>query len=133
MQDSYNNVTEAPQTMDEILHPGEDRKTYDPDFPNAPREWQQDTAEQLATAEGISLNGEHWEVISALHDYYAQHKDGRINARELHDALDELFHQRGGIKYLYTMFPKGPVAQGCRLAGLQAPAGAAEPGMGSAI
>lgn len=133
MQDYQKNDPEAPQTMDDILHPGADRRTFDPDFPDAPREWQQATAEQLARSEGLTLSGEHWEVVSALQAYYVNHKSGRINARDLQDALDELFHQRGGIKYLYTLFPKGPIAQGCRLAGLQAPAGAIDQGMGSVI
>jgi tRNA 2-thiouridine synthesizing protein E len=51
--------------------------------------------------------------------------------RELHDALDERFHARGGIKFLYEQFPGGPIAQGCRFAGLQAPAGAADKSFGS--
>ena len=46
--------------------------------------------------------------------------------RELHDALDVNFHGKGDIRYLYQIFPGGPVAQGCRIAGLKAPAGATD-------
>jgi tRNA 2-thiouridine synthesizing protein E len=35
------------------------------------------------------------------------------------------------MKYLYTLFPGGPIVQGCRLAGLKAPAGATDRGFGS--
>ena len=48
----------------------------------------------------------------------------RINTRELHDALDEKFHEKGGLMYLYELLLRGPIAQGCRLAGLKVPAGA---------
>ena len=51
--------------------------------------------------------------------------------RELHDALDEHFHAKGGMKFLYTVLPGGPVAQGCRLAGLTPPAGSVDPSFGS--
>jgi len=124
---------DPPQSMEEILHPGSDRKQFDPDFPDAPREWQRSDAERVAAEEGINLNGEVWEVVCALQAYYAAKEGGRINARELHDALEEHFHQQGGIKYLYSLLPKGPIAQGCRLAGLQAPAGSSDPGFGSAV
>ena len=64
-----------------------------------------------------------------LQGYFAAHE--RPNVRELHDALDESFHARGGLRYLYTLFPGGPVAQGCRFAGLKAPSGAADKSFGS--
>jgi len=51
--------------------------------------------------------------------------------RELHDALEERFHARGGLKRLYQLFPGGPLAQGCRLAGLKAPFLATDHGFGS--
>jgi len=94
----------------------------DPDFPFAPLEWTRKDAEKTALSEGLKLTEEHWEAIRSLQNYYAHHDEETvINLRDLHDALDEHFHQHGGLKYLYTIFPGGPVAQGCRLAGLEAP------------
>jgi TusE/DsrC/DsvC family sulfur relay protein len=104
----------------------------DPDFPCAPFEWTRDEAKRIASEEGLELTDEHWEVIRALQRYYAQHENNAaINLRELHDALDEHFHPKGGVKYLYTLFPGGPIAQSCRLAGLKAPFMATDRGFGS--
>ena len=84
---------------------------------------------------GLRLDEEHWETVRALQAFYARHLGGHghINPRELHDALDERFHQRGGLRHLYTCFPGGPVAQGCRLAGLAPPAGAVDQAYGSVM
>lgn len=104
----------------------------DPDFPHAPLDWTRDQAVQIARAEGLELSEAHWEAIRALQAYYAHHQDdAAINLRMLHDALDEHFHQQGGLKYLYTLFPGGPIAQSCRLAGLKAPFMAADRSFGS--
>lgn len=105
----------------------------DPDFPHAPMEWSRELAEQQAHREHLTLTEEHWQVICALQEYYARHEGPSINVRELHDALDEHFHPEGGIKYLYRLFPQGPVAQGCRLAGLEPPPGAQDRGFGSVV
>jgi tRNA 2-thiouridine synthesizing protein E len=35
------------------------------------------------------------------------------------------------MKFLYKLLPGGPVSQGCRLAGLEPPAGSTDPGFGS--
>lgn len=104
----------------------------DPDFPHAPLNWTRADTEKIAREEGLELAADHWETIRALQNYYAHHEDAAvINLRELHDALDEHFHPKGGIKYLYTLFPGGPIAQGCRLAGLKAPFIATDPSFGS--
>ena len=103
-----------------------------PDFPHAPAGWSVAEAEQTAAAEGLQPDDSHWEAVRALQEYFARHGEGpALNARELHDALDERFHDRGGMKYLYRLFPGGPVAQGCRLAGLEPPAGSVDRGFGS--
>ena len=104
----------------------------DHDFPHAPFNWTRSDAEKIAREEGLELAEDHWETIRALQNYYAHHEDAAvINLRELHDALDEHFHPKGGIKYLYTLFPGGPIAQSCRLAGLKAPFIATDPSFGS--
>ena len=95
--------------------------------------WSETTAKEIASAEGIILSNEHIEVLYALREYYSRHEFPHINMRELHDALDEKFHVKGGMKYLYTLFPGGPVAQGCRFAGLEPPAGAVDKGFGSVV
>ncbi len=96
-----------------------------------PEDWSKDSAKDAAAAEGLTLGDDHLEVLQALQEYYSHHEASHINMRELHDALDEKFHHKGGMKYLYSLFPGGPVAQGCRLAGLQVPAGAVDKGFGS--
>ncbi len=105
----------------------------DPKFPNAPAGWTPEAASKVARQAGLKLGEDHWEAVKALQAYYARHDQTPINTRELHDALDEKFHGRGGMKYLYQLFPAGPVAQGCLIAGLKAPAGAADKGFGSVV
>jgi len=98
-----------------------------------PENWNEKDARNMALAEGLELSNDHLEVLYALQEYYSRHESKRINVRELHDALDEKFHHNGGMKYVYNLFPGGPIAQGCRLAGLKPPAGAADKGFGSVV
>ncbi len=102
-------------------------------FPHAPEDWSQDAAEGKAAEEGMTVAAEHWEAVRALQEFYSRHDSPSINSRELHDALEERFHSRGGMKYLFELFPGGPVTQGCRLAGLEPPAGGADKGFGSVM
>ena len=116
------------KTRDDILH-GRSGDHTDPEFPNAPAGWSRAVAEQTAKDEGIELGEDHWQAIRAVQEYFTKAETPR--ARGLHDALDEKFHASGGIKYVYQLFPGGPVAQGCRMAGLQPPAGSVDRSFGS--
>lgn len=115
-----------------FVRPGHE-PMLDPDFPHAPIDWSREAGLRAARDMALKLTEEHWQVVCALQEFYARHEEGHINVRELHDALDEFFHPEGGIKYLYRLFPGGPIAQGCRLAGLTPPAGAVDKGFGSAV
>ena len=101
-------------------------------FPDAPEGWSQDAATSAAADDGLTVAADHWEAVRALQEFYSRHDSPSINSRELHDALDERFHNRGGMKYLFELFPGGPVTQGCRLAGLEPPGGA-DKGFGSVM
>ena len=102
-----------------------------PGFPYAQEGWSEVEATKLAHDEGVELGVDHLDLLRALQEYFWKHHNQDIKARDLHDALDERFHIKGGIKYLYVLLPKGPVAQGCRYAGLPIPAGAADRSFGS--
>jgi sulfur relay (sulfurtransferase) DsrC/TusE family protein len=65
-------------------------------FPNAPHGWSIEAAIEMATTDGIALSDHHWQLISALQEYYAKVEHPKL--RQLKDALDEKFHARGGIK-----------------------------------
>ena len=98
-------------------------------FPKAPSNWSVSVAETVAKEDGLELTEDHWQLIRALQEYY--NKAERPHLREIKDALEESFHSKGGMKYLYEIIPGGPVAQGCRLAGLDVPAGAVDKSFGS--
>ncbi len=119
-------------THQELVRPGYEVPPV-PGFPHAPGDWTREDAEAVAETEGLTLTEAHWQVVHALQEIWGRDEEPAMNARYLHDALDEHFHVEGGIKYLYTLFPKGPLAQGCLLAGLQPPAGTRDKGFGSAV
>ena len=103
----------------------------DPRFPHAPPEWTPDTALAVARQESLALSDDHWELVRGLQGFFARNEGGAISLRELSDALEEKFHYKGGMKYLYTLLPGGPIAQGCRLAGLKPPVGSIDLSFGS--
>lgn len=110
---------------------GDSDPPRDPAFPQAPAGWTRQAALDAAGREGLTLTPAHWEAIGALQLFWARHGGEAIKLREVHDALEEKFHGAGGLRYLYELFPGGPIAQGCRLAGLEPPAGAVDRGFGS--
>ena len=103
----------------------------DPRFRFAPHEWTPETAMAIARNENLALTDDHWAVVRGLQEFFARHEDAPITLPDLHDALEEKFHHKGGVKYLYTLLPGGPIAQGCRLAGLKPPGGAVDTSFGS--
>ena len=106
---------------------------YDPACNHITADWSDEDVIDTATEEGLELTDDHFSVIHALQEYYSRHEINDLNMREIHDALEEKFHYKGGLKYLYDLFPGGPVAQGCKIAGLHIPAGATDKGFGSAV
>ena len=98
-------------------------------FPHAPHAWDISVAEAVAREDGLTMTDDHWELIKALQEYYDKVEFPKL--REITDALEEHFHNKGGMKYLYKIIPGGPIAQGCRLAGLEVPAGAVDKSFGS--
>jgi tRNA 2-thiouridine synthesizing protein E len=102
-------------------------------FPYAPKDWQPAKAEKIAEQQNLHLKSDHWDVINALQNYFTLHDKPQQNRREITDALEEKFHMKGGLKYLYKLLPMGPVSQGCALAGITNPAGNVDQSFGSVV
>ncbi|MCW8855538.1 MAG: TusE/DsrC/DsvC family sulfur relay protein [Gammaproteobacteria bacterium] len=82
--------------------------------------WSEDVAREYASEDGMELAPEHMEVLHYLRKYYD--KNGRdYNARTLLNVLEFEFGKWEGKRRLYQLFPKGPVAQGCKYAGIPLP------------
>ena len=94
------------------------------------RAWDEQQAKSTAGELGINLTDDHWKVIEFLRVHYEN--NGQLHhARELTEALNERFEDEGGSRWLYQLFPNGPVNQGTRIAGVPAPADVTDPHFGS--
>ena len=93
-------------------------------------DWTEETARSIAQMESIELTEAHWTVIRFLREHYSQHGTSQ-HARILTNALEEKFQIQGGLKYLYTLFPGGPVSQGARIAGVPVPMDSSNESFGS--
>jgi tRNA 2-thiouridine synthesizing protein E len=105
------------QSMKAVMNPA----AYSPSeaFPNAADEWDSGEAKMLSGFMGIDMTDDHWAVVRAMQEYHSRSDSPSL--RELHDALEEKFYVKGGMRYLYRIFPGDPVAQGCGLAGIEPP------------
>jgi len=93
------------------------------------KNWDRQDAVAMAKEYGLELTNAHWQVIDFIRTYFANAGELR-HARELSEAMNERFVDEGGAKYLYRLFPDGPVSQGCRLAGIQVPSDASDGSFG---
>jgi tRNA 2-thiouridine synthesizing protein E len=93
--------------------------------------WSHDIARELAREEGLELTSDHLRVLDYLREYVIEHGGSREDAHQILRTLEGRFAQEGGGRWLYTLFPGGPVRQGMKLAGLPEAAHAADPSFGS--
>ncbi|RDH83551.1 MAG: sulfur relay protein DsrC [endosymbiont of Escarpia spicata] len=92
--------------------------------------WSEDAAVARAQELGIALSNDHWDVVLFVRDYY-RGRGEKAKAREITKALVEEFAEDGGKKWLYQLFPRGPVNQASYIAGIRVPGDANDPSFGS--
>lgn len=92
-------------------------------------EWNEDIGRALAAKEGVEMSDAHWDVVRFLRRHFKEH--GEMPARKLSEVLEQEYAEKGGRRYLYQLFSKGPVTQACRIAGLPVPQHSVDPSFGS--
>ncbi len=92
--------------------------------------WDETQAEAAARRQGLTLTDERMDALCWLRDHYAQCGPAE-SGRQLLAAMEAAFSHEGGRRYLFSLFPRGPIAQGCELAGLPMPPGTRDPSFGS--
>ena len=92
--------------------------------------WSPLVAARLAEAEGLTLDDDHWLVIFYLRQRFRE-QGGDVSAGSLLRELEQKLFDHAGRRHLFELFPRGPIAQASRIAGLPLPRGTLDPSFGS--
>ena len=92
--------------------------------------WSPLVAARLAEVEGLQLDDDHWLVIFYLRQRFRD-QGGNVTAGELLRDLEHKLFDHVDRRRLYELFPRGPIAQASRIAGLPLPKGTLDPSFGS--
>lgn len=84
-------------------------------------DWSQEVAEILAVRDGVNLLPQHWKIIHAMRQYYAEFNVSPVK-KLLKRALKEAGHAAlSSDAALDELFPGGVLVQGSRIAGVPEP------------
>lgn len=92
-------------------------------------DWDETVARSIAESQGIQLTDKHWQVVQFARDHYRTFANAD-NARQLLDAMEARFASEGGRRFLYQLFPNGPVSTASRIAGVPVPGHSTDPSFG---
>ena len=82
-------------------------------------DWDKDVAAAIATAEGLTLTQDHWDVIEYLRDAFFNRNGEQPNNRAILKAMQEKWSGRKvDNKTLFDLFPGNPSKQAGMIAGL---------------
>jgi len=87
-------------------------------------EWSEDFAREQAERDGIRLFNDHWELIYYFREYHEENMANPTMRTLIRDlgAKNKQFHdQKTYEKHIYSLFPRDPVPEICKLAGLPLP------------
>ena len=83
--------------------------------------WNPGLAHALAAAADIELTPAHWEIVHFIRDYYARFNHLPNNRVFVKAVQKSLGADKGNTRYLYRLFPEGPLKTACRIGGLPKP------------
>ncbi|ENA37484.1 MULTISPECIES: TusE/DsrC/DsvC family sulfur relay protein [Pseudomonas] len=84
-------------------------------------DWSVEIAEELALREGLPLTPEHWEILHALRDFYAEFQLSPANRPLIKYIAQTLGPEKGNSLHLNLLFKGSPAKLAAKLAGLPKP------------
>lgn len=84
------------------------------------RDWTEAVAAELAERDGVSLDEDHWWLIHWVRAYHLRYGNPPL-MRTLVAELKAQGRSTEGSRYLYRLFPEGPVRLACKYGGLPKP------------
>ncbi len=85
------------------------------------KDWSEQAAVEIASAESIDLTENHWEVIHLLRSVYDEFEHSPITRVFVKLMRERLGADKGNSIYLLTLFPETPMRKACKIAGLPKP------------
>ncbi len=85
------------------------------------KEWNEETARQLAKLNQIEVTQAHWEILYFIRSYYQQFQHLPNTRMFIKAVAKSLGQEKGNSRYLHQLFPQGPLKYACKLAGLPKP------------
>lgn len=82
------------------------------------KKWNKEVAFILAKKENIILNKDHWEIIWFLRSFYIEFNISPSMRLLLKGISKKIDKKKANSIYLFKLFPKGPVYQATKIAGL---------------
>jgi TusE/DsrC/DsvC family sulfur relay protein len=92
--------------------------------------WSLRGTHRAAALEETDFDEDHWHVIYALRDKYRQFVPDWA-ARNITRELERELAPNSGLCFIYSLLPRGPLKQGCHIAGLPLPHGTGNRSFGS--
>lgn len=83
-------------------------------------EWTPELARWLAARDGIELDDDHWWLIHFVREYHLRYGNPPL-MRTVIAALKEVRPDAAGSRFLYRLFPDGPIRLACKYAGFPPP------------
>ncbi len=111
-----------PDKISELVLPSGTVNTDEAGYITNPDLWTRDFAEHVATADGLELGPDHWEIIDFIRESYAEHRvavDVRHVLKLAQNGLGMSKHE-AKVRML-ELFPLGYVKQAVKMAGMKQP------------
>ena len=87
-------------------------------------EWSEDFAMEQAAQDDLKLYNDHWELIYYFREYHDENMTNPTMNSLIRDlgSKSKRFHDRKAYeKHIYHLFPRDPIGEICKLAGLPLP------------